>query len=305
MNLGYNKPLYILPFDHRSSFEKGLYGWTGALSQEQTDKIARTKDVIYDGFKVALRKGVKQENAGILVDVQFGKRILRDCAKNGYITCLPAEKSGQAEFQFESGDHYPSIIEDYNPTFVKTLVRYNPEDDEQLNRRQAGRLRELGNYLHRHGRYFMFELLVPATVEQMERLEGDHAHYDRELRPSLMMGAMKELQSAGVEPDVWKIEGLDAREDCVKVAEEARRDGRDHVGCILLGRGSNPQAVIEWLKKAAGVPGFIGFAVGRTTFWDPIVAYRDGKATREQAAEQIADNYIAWVNVFKGAQTQK
>jgi len=102
-------------------------------------------------------------------------------------------------------------------------VRYNPEDDEQLNRRQAGRLRELGNYLHRHGRYFMFELLVPATVEQMERLEGDHAHYDRELRPSLMMGAMKELQRAGVEPDVWKIEGLDAREDCVIVAEVARR----------------------------------------------------------------------------------
>jgi hypothetical protein len=69
----------------------------------------------------------------------------------------------------------------------------------------------------------MFELLVPATVEQMDRLEGDHAHYDRELRPSLMMGAMKELQSAGVEPDVWKIEGLDVREDCVKVAEVAAR----------------------------------------------------------------------------------
>jgi 5-dehydro-2-deoxygluconokinase len=223
MNLGYNRPLYILPFDHRGSFEKSLYGWTGVLSQEQTDKIASTKDVIYDGFKVALRKGVKQENARMLVDVQFGERILRDCAKNGYITCLPAEKSGQAEFQFEYGDQYASIIEGCNPTFVKTLVRCNPEDDEQLNRRQAGRLRELRDCLHRQGRYFMFELLVPATVEQLERLEGDHAHYDRELRPSLMMGAMKELQRAGVEPDVWKIEGLDAREDCVIVAEVARR----------------------------------------------------------------------------------
>jgi myo-inositol catabolism protein IolC len=305
MKLGYNKPLYILPFDHRSSFEKNLYGWTGTLSKEQTEKIARTKDVIYDGFKVALRKGVRQENAGILVDAQFGERILRDCVKNGYITCLPAEKSGQAEFQFEYGDRYASVIEDYQPTFVKTLVRYNPEDDEPMNRRQAARLRELGEYLHSHGRYFMFELLVPATVEQMDRVEGDHAHYDRELRPSLMMGAIKELQGAGVEPDVWKIEGLDMREDCVKVAQVARRDGRDHVGCILLGRGSNAPAVIDWLKKAAGVPGFIGFAVGRTTFWEPIVAYRDGKATREQAAEQIADHYIAWVNVFKGAQSQK
>jgi 5-dehydro-2-deoxygluconokinase len=302
MNLGYSRPLYILPFDHRASFEKGLYGWSGTLSPEQTETIASTKDVIYEGFKAALRKGVPQANAGILVDAQFGDRILRDCARHKYITCLPAEKSGQAEFQFEYGDRYPSVIEDYQPTFVKTLVRYNPEDDERMNRRQAARLRELAEYLHRHGRYFMFELLVPATHEQMESVDGDQAHYDHELRPSLMMGAITALQDAGVEPDVWKIEGLDAREDCVKLAQTARRDGREHVGCILLGRGSNKAAVIDWLRKAAGVPGFIGFAVGRTTFWDPIVAYRDGKATREQAAEQIAGNYLEWVNVFRNAE---
>ncbi len=135
MDPGYNQPLYILPFDHRSSFEKDLYGWTGTLSQEQTDSIARAKDVIYAGFKVALQKGVPQANAGILVDVPFGARILRDSVKNGYVTCLPVEKSGQAEFQFEYGDRYASVIEDYQPTFVKALVRYNPEDDEQMNRR--------------------------------------------------------------------------------------------------------------------------------------------------------------------------
>jgi myo-inositol catabolism protein IolC len=301
VNLGYSQPLYILPFDHRASFEKGLYGWSGALTPEQTDKIARTKDVIYDGFKVALQMGVPKANAGILVDAQFGDRILRDCTTNGYITCLPAEKSGQAEFQFEYGDRYPSVIEDYQPTFVKTLVRYNPDDDERMNRRQATRLRELTEYLHRHGRYFMFELLVPATHEQMESVDGDQPHYDRELRPLLMMDAIKALQDAGVEPDVWKIEGLDAREDCVMLADVARRDGRDNVGCILLGRGSNKVAVIDWLRTAAGVLGFVGFAVGRTTFWNPIVEYRDGKATREQAAKQIADNYVEWVNVFRDA----
>ena len=304
MTIGYDKPLYILPFDHRSSFQKSLFGWTGALTQEQTDQIAKTKAVIYDAFRLALTKGVEKENAGILVDPQFGDAILRDCVRNGYITCLPAEKSGQAEFQFEYGAQYAAEIEEYKPTFVKTLVRYNPEDDEALNRRQASRLRELTEYLHSHGYYFMFELLVPATVEQMDRLENDHDHYDQELRPSLMMSAIKELQNAGVEPDVWKIEGLDNREDCVKIAEVARRDGRSKVGCILLGRGSNAQKVVDWLRKAAGVPGFIGFAVGRTTFWDPIVAFRDGIASREQAAEQIASNYVEWVRVFKEAGTR-
>ncbi len=298
MKIGYNKPLYVLPFDHRSSFEKGLFGWTGALSKEQVEKIAQSKEVIYDAFKLAVSKGVPRESAAILVDAQFGATILHDANRNGYITCMPSEKSGQAEFQFEYGEQYAAEIEKFKPTFVKVLVRYNPEDDEALNRRQAARLKELGDTAHRQGRYFMFELLVPATTEQLDRLDGDHDGYDRDLRPSLMMGAIKELQNAAVEPDVWKIEGLDSREDCVKIIEVAQRDGRSDVGCILLGRGSNADKVVDWLRTAASVPGFIGFAVGRTSFWDPLVALRDGKVSRQQAVEDIAGRYMKWVQVF-------
>jgi 5-dehydro-2-deoxygluconokinase len=159
-------------------------------------------------------------------------------------------------------------------------------------------LKELAEYLHSHGRYFMFELLVQPTHEQMDRVDGDHAVYDRDLRPSLMIGAIKELQDAGVEPDVWKVEGLDSRDDCVQVVAVARRDGRGDVGCIILGRGSNADTVVEWLRTAASVPGFIGFAVGRTSFWDPLVALRDGKATRREAVRDIADRYMRWVQVF-------
>ena len=302
MNIGYNKPLYILPYDHRSSFEKGLYGWTGVLTAEQTDRIAKTKDVIYDGFKFALSKGLAKDRAGILVDEQFGTAILRDAFRNGYITAMPAEKSGQAEFEFEYGEKWAEHIEAFKPTFSKVLVRYNPEDDEAMNKRQAARLKLLSDYCHSHGVYFMFELLVPATHEQMDRLDGDQHIFDTELRPSLMMGTIKELQANGVEPDVWKVEGLDHREDCVKIAETARRNGRQSVGCIILGRGSSEQKVEEWLRTAAGVPGFIGFAVGRTSFWDPLVALRDGKISGEQAAEQIARRYMGWVSTFeKGA----
>jgi myo-inositol catabolism protein IolC len=301
--IGYNQPLYILPYDHRSSFEKGLYGWSGALSAEQTGRIARTKEVIYDAFKRALGKGLSKGRAGILVDEQFGAAILRDAATNGFIIAMPAEKSGQAEFQFEYGDDWAAHIETFKPTFVKVLVRYNPEDDEALNRRQAARLKQLADYCHGHGHYFMFELLVPATHEQMDRLDGDQHLYDTDLRPSLMLATIRELQSAGVEPDLWKIEGLDHREDCVKVAEVARRDGRDNVSCIILGRGSNDQKVLEWLRNAAGVPGFIGFAVGRTSFWEPLVALRDGKMNRDQAVEEISRRYLEWVSAFEQAGT--
>jgi myo-inositol catabolism protein IolC len=181
------------------------------------------------------------------------------------------------------------------------LVRYNPESDEAMNRRQAARLRELADYVHKNGQHFLFELLVPMTHEQSDRLEGDHHLYDHDLRPSLMIAAIKELQSAGVEPDVWKIEGLDRRDDCAAVVTAARRDGRDKVGCIILGRGSNEAGIINWLRAAAPVPGFIGFAVGRTSFWDALVALRDNKTTREKAVETITDRYVKWVRTFEDA----
>jgi myo-inositol catabolism protein IolC len=303
MSVGYDRPLYILPFDHRASFEKGLFGFTPPLSPEQLATVSASKQVVYDGFKLAFTKGVPLAAAGILVDEQFGAAILRDARANGYITCAPAEKSGQEEFQFEYGDRWREHIAEFAPTFVKVLVRYNPESDEAMNRRQAARLKELSDYCHQNGRHFMFELLVPMTHEQSDRLEGSQQLYDHDLRPSLMIAAIKELQAAGVEPDVWKIEGLDRRDDCDGVAKAARRDGRDHVGCIVLGRGSNEAGIIAWLRTAAPVPGFIGFAVGRTSFWDPLVALRDKKIAREEAAAQIADRYAEWVRTFEAART--
>jgi 5-dehydro-2-deoxygluconokinase len=301
MTLGYNQPLYILPFDHRGSFQTGMFGWKGALSPEQTAQIAAAKRVIYDSLKEAVAAGMAKEHAGILVDEQFGAAILRDAARSGYITCAPVEKSGQEEFDFEYGEDFATHIEVFNPTFCKVLVRYNPEGDKDMNVRQAARLQCLSDYLHAHDRKYMFELLVPATPEQLNQVGGDRQRYDHERRPALMVQAIRELQEAGVEPDLWKIEGLDRREDCAAVAETARRDGRVEVGCIVLGRGEDERHVHTWLSTAAGVPGFIGLAVGRTTFWDPLVAWKDQKIAREAAVAEIARRYRQWVDVFERA----
>src|SRR5439155_14376280 len=257
------------------SFQTKMFGWSGALSPERTAEIAATKQVIYDGFEAAVKAGVPKQKAGILVDEQFGAAILRDATAHSYTSACPAEKSGQEEFDFEYGEEFAKHIEAFDPTFCKVLVRYNPEGDQALNRRQAARLRRLSEYLHRkRGSRFMFELLVPAEKAQLQLLEDDKKAYDLELRPRLMVEAIRELQDAGVEPDVWKIEGLDRREDCERIVAAARRDGRDRVGCIILGRGEDEKKVREWLMTAAGVPGFIGFAVGRTDFWEPLVGWR-------------------------------
>jgi 5-dehydro-2-deoxygluconokinase len=303
MTLGYNKPLFILPFDHRGSFQTGMFGWKGSLSPEQTAQIATAKQVIYDALQAAIVGGVAQDRAGILVDEQFGAAILRDAGQKGYITCVPAEKSGQDEFDFEYGEAFAQHIEMFHPTFCKVLVRYNPEGETILNQRQVARLRQLSEYLHQTNRKYMFELLVPATPEQLQQVGGDRRRYDLEHRPMLMVGAIMALQEAGVEPDVWKIEGLDRRQDCVQVADAARRQGRDEVGCIVLGRGEDVAHVYTWLTTAAGVPGFIGFAVGRTTFWEPLVAWREEKITRDAAVAEIARRYGQWVDVFEKARS--
>jgi myo-inositol catabolism protein IolC len=302
--LGFNQPLYILPFDHRGSFQKKMFGWEGDLSAEQTAEIAAAKRVIYDAFKDAIEAGVPREKAGILVDAQFGAAILRDAAAEGYQTACPAEKSGQDEFDFEYGDNFSDEIEEFRPTFCKVLVRYNPEGDKALNRRQASRLEKLSNYLHggKSRSRFMFELLVPPEQTQLARVRGDKRSYDLQLRPGLMVQAIQELQAAGVEPDVWKIEGLDSRQDCERIVAAARANGRDEVGCIILGRGEDDNKVQLWLTTAAAVPGFIGFAVGRTSFWEPLINWRASKINRVAAVKEISRRYQQFVEAFESKQ---
>src|ERR1700722_1829415 len=135
--IGFNRPLYILPFDHRGSFETKMFGWHGDLTTEQTAEIAAAKQVIYDGFKSAVAAGVPKEKAGILVDEQFGAAILHDAKANGFVTACPAEKSGQDEFDFQYGADFARHIESFQPTFCKVPVRYNPDGDTTLNRRQS------------------------------------------------------------------------------------------------------------------------------------------------------------------------
>ena len=303
MTVGFSQPLYLLPFDHRESFESKLFGWEGKLSAAQTAEIAAAKQVIYDGIKAAVSDGAPKSHAAVLVDEQFGAAILRDAARQGYLTACPVEKSGQKEFDFEYGEEFARHIEAINPTFAKVLVRYNPAGDAALNARQKARLKRLSEYLHGSGRLFMFELLVPAEPSQLSGLNGDQKAYDTRLRPKLMVQTVHELQDAGIEPDVWKVEGLDRQEDCVNLVSAARRDGRDNVGCIILGRGEDHDKVREWLSTAARVPGFIGFAVGRTTFWEPLVEWKANRLARADAVKKIAQLYLEWVRIFETARS--
>jgi myo-inositol catabolism protein IolC len=300
MALGYDGKLYILAFDHRGSFQKKMFGIQGDPTPAQTDTIADAKHLIFEGLLKAAEEGAEPDVTGCLVDEQFGapKGIPAQAKERGLILAMPVEKSGQDEFDFEYGDDFGAHIEEFDPDFSKVLVRYNPEGDADMNARQSERLKRLADWLHERDRKFLFELLVPAEEAQLESVGGNSDRYDAELRPELMRHTILDLQDAGVEADVWKIEGIDTQEDCEKIAETCRRGGRDGVICVVLGRGADDEKVEHWLRQGAPVEGYAGFAIGRTIWWDALKGFVEGDLERETAARQIADNYLRFVRVY-------
>jgi myo-inositol catabolism protein IolC len=300
MALGYDGKLYILAFDHRGSFQKKMFGIEGDPTPEQVETISDAKRLIFEGMEEAVRRGAEAAATGVLVDEQFGSDIPARARQEGLKLALPVEKSGQPEFDFEYGDDFGAHIEKFDPDFSKVLVRYNPEDDPDLNERQFARLKTLADWLHGHDRKFLFELLVPATDDQLASVDGDEDRYDAELRPELMRRTIEEAQTYGIEVDIWKIEGVDARDDAVMLAEQARSgEGREGVTCVLLGRGASTEKVEQWLQAASTVEGFIGFAIGRSIWWDALKAFVADELQREAAATKIADNYLHFVGVYE------
>jgi myo-inositol catabolism protein IolC len=300
MTLGYDRPLYLMAFDHRGSFERDLFNATLPVTARARADIIDAKQVIYQAFVEATERGVPSEAAGILVDEQYGTSVTRMAIAAGHVLAMPVEKSGQAEFDFEYGDDFGAHIEAFDPTFAKVLVRYNPDGDESLNRRQSERLARLSTWLHDRDRRFLFELLVPPTPEQLAKAGGDPRRYDREVRPGLVVRIIEAMHDGGVEPDIWKIEGLDTASACTQVVLAARQGGRDGVSCIVLGRGADEAQVIDWLRTAAAVPGFEGFAVGRTLWEEPLRDFIAGRVDRLTAVQTIAERYLETAKGFLG-----
>jgi myo-inositol catabolism protein IolC len=303
MALGYDGKLYILAFDHRGSFQKKMFGIEGDPTEAETNTISDAKKLIFEGMEKAVERGVDPKSAGVLVDEQFGSDIPQLAAKHGLSLTMPAEKSGVDEFQFQYGEDFPAHIEKFDLLATKVLVRFNPDGDAEMNERQTKRLKELADWLHANDRKFLFELLVPAEDAQLESVGGDTDRYDAELRPELMRRAIEHFQNEGVEVDIWKIEGVDSREDAEMLSAQARKgEGRENVKSVLLGRGASDEKVDHWLQQAAPVEGFIGFAIGRSIWWDPLKAFLDG-GDREEQAEKIAENYLRFIKVYTEAES--
>jgi 5-dehydro-2-deoxygluconokinase len=294
--------LYILPFDHRGSFMKMFGVAEGSATPEQVAMLADYKHVVYEAFVKSLGMGVPQNRAAILVDEQFGSKIQEEARAAGYTRILTTEKSGQDEFDFEYGEAFGDHINRFKPEYVKVLVRYNPAGDAGANQRQSERLKRMNDFCKSSGYKLLFELLAVPTPAQLEAHGGLQSEYDTKTRWQTMRDAIAELQSRGIEPDIWKLEGLEDFEQMKAVIAQTQAGGRTEVGVVVLGRGESEEKVRVWLSVSAKIPGVVGFAVGRTVFKQPLMDLRDKKISREEASQKIAENFKGFVDLFEAAQ---
>jgi myo-inositol catabolism protein IolC len=301
MSLGHPDPLYFLAFDHRGVFARTIFDTTGEPTPEQERVMADAKHLIFEGVGRAAG-AVPPGQAGVLVDELYGAQVARDARADGIVLVMPVEEPDREVFDFAYGAAFGDHIEAFSPDFAKVLVRYNADGDTAGNALQGARLRELSEWLRARGRKFLFELIVAPTAAQLAAAGGAALRFELEQRPELIVRAMAELQEAGVEADVWKLEGIDAIADAEAVVAQARSGtGREQVACTVLGAGADDARVDHWLRTAAAVEGFTGFAIGRSIWRDAVRAHLAGTLDRGQAAEQIAGNYLRFVRVYAEA----
>tara|TARA_B100001173_G_C15971835_1_gene540378 strand:- start:174 stop:1082 length:909 start_codon:yes stop_codon:yes gene_type:complete len=297
---GYSNELYILAFDHRGTLTKGLLGVEGREpTEEEASRVSSMKDIIFDGFLQAKDSGISGGDPAILVDEKFGIQVQEKAKEMGIKFAAPAEKSGQKVFDFEYGDNFGKKIEEVGADFVKILVRWNPNDNSETRQVQGERIKILSDWLDENDKKFLLEFLVPATEEQLESVGGDQTRYDSEIRPRLAVQVVEEMRERGADPDIWKIEGLDTREDCENISKVIKDGGRENVMAVVLGRGADDKKVNEWLTAGSSVDGYSGFAIGRSIFWTSLKGWHAGEKSRDEAVSEIANSYLQFISVYQ------
>jgi 5-dehydro-2-deoxygluconokinase len=276
---------YLLAFDHRQSLLRSFFEVSGEPSDVDVRSATEVKSVVADGLLAAIAGArVDSADAGALVDATYGRPAIDALRAADVRLAVPVEASGRAELAFEHRD-WRERLDGIHPTWAKVLVRYNPSGDARMNGRQRDRLIDLQTVSHAIEVGFLFELLVPPEPDQRT------ADFDTMTRPALVVRAIEELRAAGIQPDLWKIEGFERRDDCLAVASVA------DAPCVVLGRGADDVAVERWLRAGAGV--FDGFAIGRSIWWEPVRAYVDGTTGRDAAVAAIAERYAHFVDIFR------
>ena len=289
--------------DHRASFGKTLFGVKDDNPDPQQVAAMRSaKRMIFDGLRAAL-PALPYGRAGVLVDERYGQDVI-DAARdtgNSVVLAVPVEASGHDWFTLEWGDQWLGHVEAIKPDYAKILVRDNPDFDQADREQQFVKLAQVSSGLHGIGVPLLYELLVPATAEQLDQAGHDPGAYDRDIRPGLVAHVIADNQAHDVEPTLWKVEGLETVEAAQQVASQARAGDRS-TDLIVLGRDAPADRLDHWLEVASQVSSFVGFAIGRSIWEDAVRDFEasdHGEAAASAARAQVAERYLGFVAHWK------
>jgi 5-dehydro-2-deoxygluconokinase len=294
-----NRVLLILAADHRDSLERDLYGLTAPPTPAQAARISADKLLVYQALLGAAAWLPAQIQPGMLIDEQYGASVadLVSHSAGSVSLCMPLEAGGQEWFRFADGDDWQRQAGSFAADYTKILVRDNPGLDHARREQQARRLGQISAWAQRTSRSLILELVVPATDADKEATGGILHRYNDELRPEHTLLVMEYLQDYGVEPAFWAVKGLDRHDDAVAVAAMAQRGGR-RARCLAGGGQASHDTLEHWLQVAAPIPGWAGFAIGRSIWWDPLRAHLRHLSTAGEARRRIRAAYLHYARYY-------
>jgi 5-dehydro-2-deoxygluconokinase len=273
--------VYMLAADHRWQWEE----FCDARSLPR-QRIPDVKRLAYDAFLLARQRSAAVRDFGaLLIDAQYSAGVIAEALKDGVSIGTPAERAGAIPLAWAT-DPFAAAL---TGTFVKVLARYRTDDDPGVLAEQWAKLEALQAWCRGAGKPLVLEVLVARKQEPEESFEAAG-------RPAMLAAFIADAYRRGLTPAFWKIEGTLAPQGAqtIDAAIAAHRSCRQ----IILGKAAELSTIDRWFAACAASTTASGFAIGRSVFWEPSVAYLTGAKTADQAAALICDNYLHLVGAW-------
>lgn len=287
----------FLAVDHRRSFEK-LFGLADPVDDATAAQLRAAKVLVVEALASIRQHRPDLDGLGVLLDDLYGSDAATAATELGVAVAVAFERSAQDVLVFEHDDwraRLDALAAADGTAYAKILVRHRVGGDADGNAVQLARLVQIDTACRDTGVPLLLEVLTPYRADELAASTAEQL--ETSLRPRLVVEAIADIQAAGVWPALWKVEGVADADACRSIALQARSDGHDDVGIVVLGAGAPAATVNDWLRAAAAA-GYTGFAVGRSIWADSLKAWRAGDVADDEALATIASRYLAFVDVF-------
>jgi len=273
--------LHIHAFDHRIQLEDMVQVAGAPLS-----RIPVLKNHLLSATHKVIAQMNLHNTSGILCDGKFGQDVLNAATGTELWIARPVEQPKAIPLEFENGQSIGTILGSWPlEHIVKCLVFYSRDDADGLKTAQDQKIIELYDACCHSHHQLLLEIIPPK-----ERLSVGES----------LFNSITHMFALGIRPDWWKLPCMEA-EWVVKIDALIRAETPHCKGIVVLGLDAPVDELAAGFKAFKGCELVKGFAVGRTIFGKPALAWLAGEINDEQLIEQVAANYSQVTNAWQSA----